>query len=185
MGVVLKDDLGYSHCALIVCVEAEQVCLEVAILHYPQRGEYHRDAECDESQAADGGDELVSAAVAVGGLPTVELGVEVGGLVSGQAETDVRAAAEDGVEVAEFLAESLEIFVEGGVGAATEDIVPDESEVEDIEDEAADSVIDAAAALAECFCKGEAEVAPVGVAGGDVGGGRFDSLRDGFDVILQ
>ena len=51
--------------------------------------------------------------------------------------------------------------------------------------EVADSVVDAAAAFPECFCNGEAEVAPVGVACGDVGGGGFDSLRDGLDVILQ
>ena len=141
MGVVLEDDFGDGHRALIVGVEAEELRGEVAVLHYPQRGEYHRDAEGDEAQAADGGDELVSAAVAVGGLPAVELGVEVCGLVFCEAEADVRAAAEDGVEVVELLAESLEVFVEGGVGAAAEDIVPDETEVEDIEDETAEESV--------------------------------------------
>ncbi len=69
VGVVPEYDFGDGHRAVIVGVETGQLRGEVAVLHHPQRREYHRYAERYEAQAADGGDELVSSAVAVFGLP--------------------------------------------------------------------------------------------------------------------
>ena len=80
VGVVAENHGGHRHRALIVCVEAGQSVLNDSVLHYAEGGEDHREAERYQAEAADGGDELVSAAVAVFGLPGGEPFVEVGGL---------------------------------------------------------------------------------------------------------
>ena len=49
--------------------------------------------------------------------------------------------------------------------------------------EAADAVVVVTAGFSKFFGEGEAEVAPVVVAGGDVGVGGFDAGGDGFDVV--
>ncbi len=80
MGVVAENHGGHRHSALIVGVEAGQSVLDDAVLHYAEGREYHREAECYQAEAADGGYELVPAAVAVFGLPGGEPFVEVSGL---------------------------------------------------------------------------------------------------------
>lgn len=50
--------------------------------------------------------------------------------------------------------------------------------------ETADSVVGGASAFAEGIGEGESEGSPVGVAGGDVGARRFNTLCDEFDVIF-
>ena len=80
VGVVTENHGGYRHRALIVGVEAGQSVPDDAVLHYAEGGEDHREAECYQAEAADGGDELVSAAVAVFSLPDGEPFVEVCGL---------------------------------------------------------------------------------------------------------
>ena len=78
--VVAENHGGHRHGALIVGVEAGQPVLDDAVLHYAEGGEDHREAECYQAEAADGGDELVPAAVAVFGLPDGEPFVEVADL---------------------------------------------------------------------------------------------------------
>ena len=80
VGVVAENHGGHRHCALIVGVEAGQSVLDDAVLHYAEGGEDHREAERYQAETADGGDELVPAAVAVFGLPYGEAFVEVAGL---------------------------------------------------------------------------------------------------------
>lgn len=65
VGVVTKDYRGHRHCALVVGVEAGQSVLDDAIFHYAEGGQDHRETERYQAEAADGGDELVSAAGAV------------------------------------------------------------------------------------------------------------------------
>jgi len=80
VGVVVENHGGHRHCALIVGVKACQSVLDDAVLHYAKGGEDHREAERYQAEAADGGDELVPAAVAVLFLPGRESFVEVCGL---------------------------------------------------------------------------------------------------------
>lgn len=80
VGVVAENHGCHRHRALIVSVKAGQSVLDEAVLHYSEGGEDHREAECYQAEAADGGDELIPAAVAVLGLPGGEPFVEVGGL---------------------------------------------------------------------------------------------------------
>lgn len=117
VGVVAEYDLGDGHSAAVVGVETEQLRGEDSVLHYPQGGEYHRDAERDETKPSDGCHELVSAAVAVLGLPGGELFVEVCGLGGREGEADVTGLFEDGVEVVKLRPELAEAVVKGVVGA--------------------------------------------------------------------
>ena len=80
VGVVTENHGGHRHSALIVGIKAGQPVLDDAVLHYAEGGEDHRETECYQAEAADGGDELVSAAVAVFSLPDGEPFVEVCGL---------------------------------------------------------------------------------------------------------
>ena len=83
----LGDGLGGG----VVCVGADELWAEVAVFHYAEGREEHSYAECYDSEATDGGDELVSAGGCIVGLPLVEQGVEVFLLPRGQAEEDIRA----------------------------------------------------------------------------------------------
>ena len=65
VGVVAEDYGSHRHSTLIVGVKAGQIVLDDAILHYAKGGEDHRETERYQAEAADGGDELVSAAGAV------------------------------------------------------------------------------------------------------------------------
>ena len=103
VGVVVEDHGGHRHRTLIVGVEADQSVLDDAVLHYAEGGEDHRETERYQAEAADGGNELVSAAVAVLGLPGGEPFVEIGCLRGREGETDVTGLFEDGVEVVELL----------------------------------------------------------------------------------
>lgn len=136
-----EDYGGHRHSALIVGVEADQSVLDDAVLHYAEGGEDHREAECYQAEAADGGDELVSAAVAVLGLPSGEPFVEVGCLGGREEETDVTGLFKDGVEVVELLSESLEMFVKCGVRMGAKHVVPYEVEVEEVEDKATEQAV--------------------------------------------
>ena len=80
VGVVAEDHGGHRHRALIVGVKAGHSVIDDAVLHYADGGEDHREAERYQAEAADGGDELVPAAVAVFSLPDGEPFVEVCGL---------------------------------------------------------------------------------------------------------
>lgn len=51
--------------------------------------------------------------------------------------------------------------------------------------EAADAVVVVTAGFSEFFGEGEAEVAPVVVAGGDVKASGFDALGYDFDVVVR
>ncbi len=125
VSVVAKDYGGHRHRVLIVSVKAGQSVLDDAVLHY----------------AADGGDELVSAAVAVFGLPSGEPFVEVGCLGGREEETDVTGLFKDGVEVVELLSESLEMFVNCGVRMGAKHVVPYEAGVKEVEDKAAEQAV--------------------------------------------
>ena len=115
VGVVAEYDLSDGHSAAVVGIEAEQLRREAAVIHYPQGGEYHRYAERDETKPSDGCDELVSAAVAVLGLPDGKRFVEVCGLRGREGEADVTGLFEDGVEVVKLRPELAESVVKGGV----------------------------------------------------------------------
>lgn len=80
VGVVAENHGGHRHRALIVSVKAGQPVLDDAVLHYAESGEDHRKTERYQAEAANRGYELVSAAVAVLGLPSGEPFVEVAGL---------------------------------------------------------------------------------------------------------
>ena len=80
MGVVAENNGGHRHRALIVGVEAGQPVLDDAVLHYAEGGEDHRETERYQAKTADGGNELISTAVAIFGLPDGEAFVEVCGL---------------------------------------------------------------------------------------------------------
>ncbi len=77
MGVVVENHGCHRHRALVVDVEAGQLVFDGVVLHYAEGGEDHREAKRYQAEAADGGDELVPAAVAVFGLPGGEPFVEV------------------------------------------------------------------------------------------------------------
>lgn len=83
------DHVGYGSDCGVVGVGADEFWRVVAVFHYTQGGEYHRYAECYDSEAADGGYELVSAGGGIFGLPSVEQGIEVFLLFGGKAEYDV------------------------------------------------------------------------------------------------
>lgn len=59
--VVSYDYFGYGLGGGVVRVGADELWAEVAVLHYAEGGEEHSYAECYDSEATDGGDELVSA----------------------------------------------------------------------------------------------------------------------------
>ncbi len=193
VGVVTEYDLGDGHRAAVVGVEAAEFRKEAAVLHYPQSREYHRYAESDESKPSDGGHELVSAAVAVFGLPGGEGFVEVGGLRGREGEADTAGLFEDGVEVVEFRSEFAEAVVKCGVGAGAEHIVPDEAEVEEVEDEAAEETVlgigDEVDNLPGCSCqeRGEARILDIHVftvLAPDVGDGLVvEGLAEAVGVV--
>lgn len=85
------DHVGYGSGCGVVGVGADELWRVFAVFHNAQGGDYHRYAECYDSEATDGGDELVSAGGCIVGLPLVEQGVEVFLLPGGQAEEDIRA----------------------------------------------------------------------------------------------
>ena len=85
------DHVGYGSSCGVVGVGADKLWAEVAVFHYAEGREEHSYAECYDSEATDGGDELVSAGGCIDGLPLVEQGVEVFLLPGGQAEDDIRA----------------------------------------------------------------------------------------------
>ena len=74
-------------------------------------------------------------------MPGGESFIEVSSLDCCEGETDVLGLFEDGVEVVELPAECLKMFIKGGVGVGAEHIVPDEAEVEEVEDEAAKKAV--------------------------------------------
>ena len=74
-------------------------------------------------------------------MPGGESFIEVSSLDWCEGETDVLGLFEDGVEVVELPAECLKMFIKGGVGVGAEHIVPDEAEVEAVEDEAAKKAV--------------------------------------------
>lgn len=71
-------------------------------------------------------------------MPGGESFVEVSGLDWCEGETDVLGFFEDGVKVVKLSAECLKVFVKAGVGVGVEHIVPDEAEIQEVEDEAAE-----------------------------------------------
>ena len=63
----MTEDYGcHQHSTLIIGVKVGQIILDNAVLHYAEGGENHRETECYQAEAADGGDELVSAAYSTG-----------------------------------------------------------------------------------------------------------------------
>ena len=141
VGVVAEDYGGHRHSALIVGVEAGQSVLNDAVLHYAEGGEDHRETKRYQAEAADGGYKLVSAAVAVLGLPGGEPSVEVSSLDWCEGEADVLGLFEDGVEVVELLTKCLKMFVKRGVGVGAEHVVPDKAEIKEVEDETAEQTV--------------------------------------------
>ncbi len=136
------DDCGNGLGRGVVGVGAGEGLAETAVFHYAQGREYHRDAEGDDSEAADCGDEVVSAGGGVLELPAVEEGVEVGFLSGGEAETDVGLeSGEYGVEVSVFFSPGGELVFERVVLRVGEDVVPDEPGVEAVKDEAAEEAV--------------------------------------------
>lgn len=129
--VVADDDSGNGLGGGVVGVGAGDALGETAVFHYAEGGEYHRDAEGDDSEATDCGDEVVSAGGCVLVLPTVEEFVEVLFLSGGEAEPDVGLeSGEDGVEVAVFFSPDGKLVFERVVLRVGEDIVPNEPGVE-------------------------------------------------------
>lgn len=128
-GVVHADDVfqegaGDVEGILVVIGPADEGFVEDAVFHDTEGGEDHGDAEGDKAQAADGGDDVDTAAEDGFILQFFKDGVELVLLVLSEGEDDVWGVLELCVEVKEFRAQIGEVFVDAAIAAFGKDVVP-------------------------------------------------------------
>lgn len=125
----------------VVVEQAEDVFLEGPVFRDAQVGEYHRDAEDDEAEAADGGDDVFSVGDGRNVLEFVEDGVEFLFMVGLELECRLGGVEQRFAEVVEFAAEVGEVFVKRAFRVFGKDVVPDEPYGKLIEDDAAEEAV--------------------------------------------
>ena len=140
-GGVLQECLGDGHCGVEVVVQAFEVGAVGAIVHHPDSGKNHCDAEGDEPEAAHGGDDFVPKELRVFPVDLAEPGVEGVFLGGREVEGDFTGLAKNVVEVVELDAQTLEVVVGRAAIGLGEDVLPLQAGGEVVEHKAAEKAV--------------------------------------------
>ncbi len=140
-GGVLQEGLGDGHGGVEVVVQAFEVGAEGAVVHRPDGGENHGNAEGDEAQAADGGDDFVSKELRVFPVDHAEVSIEGVFLGGREVEGDFTYFAQHVVEVVELGAQALEVVVSCAAIGLGEDVLPLQAGGEVVEHKAAEKAV--------------------------------------------
>lgn len=140
-GGVLQEGLGDGHCGVEVVVQAFEVGAVGAIVHHPDGGEDHCDAESDEPEAAHGGDDFVSKELRVFPVDHAEVSIEGVFLGGREVEGDFTYFAQHVVEVVELGAQAPEVVVGRAAVGFGEDVLPLQGGGEIVEHEAAEKAV--------------------------------------------